>query len=69
MRAFIDLYLNYAPHEIIYSIELWVWPHFLQLVVHQVGLKLVLVVHDNGDILMVRTQLSVNSGYLSLHPG
>ncbi len=27
--------------------------------VHQVVLKLVLVVHDNGDILMVRTQLSV----------
>ena len=26
--------------------------------VHQVGLQLVLVVHDNGDILMVRTQLS-----------
>jgi hypothetical protein len=27
-------------------------------VVHQVGLQLVLVVHDSGDILMVRTQLS-----------
>jgi hypothetical protein len=27
-------------------------------VVHQVGLQLFLVVHDNGDILMVRTQLS-----------
>ena len=26
--------------------------------VHQVGLQLFLVVHDNGDILMVRTQLS-----------
>jgi hypothetical protein len=33
-------------------------PHFLQPVVHQVGLQLLLVVHDNGDILMVRTQLS-----------
>jgi hypothetical protein len=31
---------------------------FLHPVVHQVGLQLVLVVHDNGDILMVRTQLS-----------
>jgi hypothetical protein len=28
-------------------------------VVHHVGLQLVLVVHDNEDILMVRTQLSV----------
>jgi hypothetical protein len=27
-------------------------------VVHQVGLQLLLVVHDNGDILMARTQLS-----------
>jgi undecaprenyl pyrophosphate phosphatase UppP len=27
-------------------------------VVHQVGLQLVLVVHDNGDIFMVRTQLA-----------
>jgi hypothetical protein len=27
-------------------------------VVHQVGLQLFLVLHDNGDILMVRTQLS-----------
>jgi hypothetical protein len=26
---------------------------------HQVGIQLVLVVHDNGDILKVRTQLSV----------
>ena len=26
--------------------------------VHQVGLQLFLVVHDNGDIFMVRTQLS-----------
>jgi hypothetical protein len=26
---------------------------------HQVGIQLVLVVHDNGDILIVRTQLSV----------
>ncbi len=26
---------------------------------HQVGLQLDLVVHDNGDIIMVRTHLSV----------
>jgi hypothetical protein len=31
---------------------------FLQPVVYQVGLQLVLVVHGNGDIFMVRTQLS-----------
>ena len=34
-------------------------PHFLQPVDHQAGLQLDLVVHDNGDILMVRTHLSV----------
>jgi hypothetical protein len=33
-------------------------PHFLQPEVHQVGLQLVLVVHDYGDILMAKTHLS-----------
>jgi hypothetical protein len=31
----------------------------IQPVVHQVGLQLDLVVHDNGDILRVRTHISV----------
>ncbi len=54
MKASIDLSLNFALHEI--SVGL---PHFLQPVDHQAGLQLDLVVHDNGDILIVRTHLSV----------
>ncbi len=37
--------------------------------VHQVGFQLVLAVHDNGDILMERTQLSDIFGCLSFHSG
>jgi hypothetical protein len=61
MRAFIDLSLNYAPHEIIWRVTFCSagGPHFLQPVVNQVGLHLGLVEHDNGDILMVRTHLYV----------
>ncbi len=61
MRAFTDLSLNYAPHEIIYGVAIW-WagrPHFLQPVVRQNGLQPMLGLHSNGDILRVRTQLSV----------
>jgi hypothetical protein len=61
MRVSIDLSLNFAPHEIIWRVTIcWAGrPHFLQLMDHQAGLQLDLVVHDNGDILMVRTHLSV----------
>ncbi len=58
MRALIDLSLNYAPHEIILRVAIcWAGkpPHFFQPVVHQARLQLVMVVHDNGDILMIRT--------------
>ncbi len=60
-RASIDLSLNFAPHEIIWRFKIcWAGrPHFLQPVDHQAGLQLDLVVHDNGDIFMVRTHLSV----------
>jgi hypothetical protein len=60
MRASIDLSLNFAPHEIsegLQSVELGGHISF-QPLDHQAGLQLDLVVHDNGEILMVRTHLS-----------
>jgi hypothetical protein len=61
MRAFSDLSLNFAPYEIIWRVTIcWAGRlHFLQPEDHQVGLQQDLVVHDNGDILMVRTHISI----------
>ena len=61
MRASIDLFLNFATYDIsegLHSVELGGHIAFNQWTIRP-GLQLDLVVHDNGDILMVRTHLSV----------
>jgi hypothetical protein len=61
MRLLFDLSLNFALHEIILRLIIWGAgrPHSLQTVIHEVGLQPVLDVHNNRDILRVRTLVTV----------